>query len=152
MRYFLDTEFEDNGRTIELISIGIVAEDGREFYAENAEFNWNTASFWLWTNVFPGLKGTKKLNRFEIATKVLEFFAGDDEIELWGYFPSYDWVVFCQLFGRMVDIPNPLPHRINDLKQLLNSKKLKIKPITSHNALEDAKGIKELFKVVWTSE
>ena len=30
MRYFYDTEFIDDGRTIELISIGIAAEDGRD--------------------------------------------------------------------------------------------------------------------------
>lgn len=30
MRYFLDCEFIEDGRTIDLISIGIVAEDGRE--------------------------------------------------------------------------------------------------------------------------
>ena len=39
MKYFYDTEFLENGRTIELISIGIVAEDGREYYAVNAEVN-----------------------------------------------------------------------------------------------------------------
>lgn len=33
MRYFFDTEFHEDGQTIDLISIGIVAEDGREFYA-----------------------------------------------------------------------------------------------------------------------
>jgi hypothetical protein len=30
MRYWLDTEFIEDGKTIDLISIGIVAEDGRE--------------------------------------------------------------------------------------------------------------------------
>ena len=39
MRYFYDTEFIENGRTIELISIGVVAEDGREFYAISTEFD-----------------------------------------------------------------------------------------------------------------
>lgn len=34
MKFFLDTEFLEDGRTIELISIGIVAEDDREYYAE----------------------------------------------------------------------------------------------------------------------
>ena len=34
-RYFYDTEFLEDGRTIDLISIGIVADDGREFYAIN---------------------------------------------------------------------------------------------------------------------
>src|SRR4051812_11038169 len=33
MKYFYDTEFLEDGQTIELISIGIVAEDGREYYA-----------------------------------------------------------------------------------------------------------------------
>ena len=32
-RYFIDTEFMEDGHTIELISIGICCEDGREFYA-----------------------------------------------------------------------------------------------------------------------
>ena len=30
MRYFYDTEFIEDGTTIELVSIGVVAEDGRE--------------------------------------------------------------------------------------------------------------------------
>ena len=33
MRYFYDTEFIDDGRTVELISIGVAAEDGRECYS-----------------------------------------------------------------------------------------------------------------------
>lgn len=35
MRYFFDTEFYEDGKTIDLVSIGIVAEDGRELYAVN---------------------------------------------------------------------------------------------------------------------
>ena len=37
MKYTYDTEFHENGRTIDFISIGIVCEDGREYYAENSE-------------------------------------------------------------------------------------------------------------------
>ena len=33
MRIFYDTEFLEDGKTIDLISIGMVAEDGREYYA-----------------------------------------------------------------------------------------------------------------------
>lgn len=40
MRYFYDTEFLEDGTTIELISIGIVSEDGREYYAINSEAPW----------------------------------------------------------------------------------------------------------------
>lgn len=34
MRFWFDTEFFKDGRVIDLISIGVVAEDGREYYAE----------------------------------------------------------------------------------------------------------------------
>lgn len=40
MRYFIDTEFFERPWQIDLISVGIVAEDDREFYAVNAEFDW----------------------------------------------------------------------------------------------------------------
>lgn len=36
MKYFYDTEFLEDGTTIDLISIGIVSEDGREYYAVNS--------------------------------------------------------------------------------------------------------------------
>ena len=39
MSYFLDTEFIERPSTIELISIGLAAEDGRELYLENVERN-----------------------------------------------------------------------------------------------------------------
>lgn len=39
MRYFYDTEFIEDGHTIDLISIGVVAEDGRSYYAISKAFN-----------------------------------------------------------------------------------------------------------------
>ena len=47
MRFFYDTEFIDNGRTIELISIGVAAEDGREYYGISTEFNPDQAGSWV---------------------------------------------------------------------------------------------------------
>jgi hypothetical protein len=67
MRYFYDTEFLEDGKTIELISIGIVAEDGREYYAVNADAPlrrkwwspWRRTRIerhdWLMSNVVPSL-------------------------------------------------------------------------------------------------
>lgn len=54
-KYFIDTEFIEDGKTIDLISIGIASEDGRTLYAQNAECNFNQASDWVWRNVFPHL-------------------------------------------------------------------------------------------------
>jgi hypothetical protein len=39
VKYFYDCEFLEDGKTIDFISIGIVAEDGREFYAVSNEFD-----------------------------------------------------------------------------------------------------------------
>lgn len=42
--YFLDTEFVDNGKTIDLISIGIVDSYGHEYYTQSVEFDPANAS------------------------------------------------------------------------------------------------------------
>ena len=51
MRYFLDTEFIENGKTIDLISIALVSEDNREYYALNYECDYSQASDWVQQNV-----------------------------------------------------------------------------------------------------
>ena len=56
MRYFLDTEFIDDGKTIDLISIGIVCEDGRELYLQSSQFTPEMASQWVKDNVIDHLK------------------------------------------------------------------------------------------------
>ncbi len=56
MKYFFDTEFIENGKTIDLISIGIVTASGETFYRQNRECNFKNASDWVWRNVFPNLE------------------------------------------------------------------------------------------------
>ena len=55
MRYFYDCEFIEDGTTIDLVSVGVVAEDGREFYAVSTEFDSSTAGPWVRRNVLPKL-------------------------------------------------------------------------------------------------
>ncbi len=56
-RLFYDCEFIDDGRTIDLVSIGIVSDTGAEYYAVSSEFDF--AAFarnqWLVDNVWPSL-------------------------------------------------------------------------------------------------
>lgn len=60
-RFFYDTEFIEDGRTIDLISIGIVDNDGREFYAVAEEIGEDPLygricnHGWLMNNVVPFL-------------------------------------------------------------------------------------------------
>jgi hypothetical protein len=39
-----------------------------------------------------------------------------------GYYSDYDWVVFCQLFGKMIDLPKGFPMYCYDLKQAFDDK------------------------------
>ncbi len=51
MKYWIDTEFIAHPFTIDLISIGLVDENGREFYAESSEVDWSKANPWTLANV-----------------------------------------------------------------------------------------------------
>jgi hypothetical protein len=55
-----DLEFLEDGRTIVLISIGMVCDDGREYYAVNSEAPWDRIkeNDWLVRNVVPHLPVT----------------------------------------------------------------------------------------------
>jgi hypothetical protein len=238
MKYFFDTEFHEGFRkpfkwlpkigklnnpywTIQLISIGIVAEDGREYYAISNEFDlkwaWNSwqprkgqgdrnnvepKEYWLRENVlYPiwaelrykeytsepnevsqeflgvfdkmepnaafdlyksqlleysykfnegGYDDLKRLlkkygkSKERIAFDVFRFvhrdiiskyddkisFAetivnsayaqGKEPHEFYAYYADYDWVVFCTLFGKMINLPTGFPMYCKDLKQMLD--------------------------------
>lgn len=144
MRFWLDTEFIERPCTIDLISIGIVSEDGREFYAESADVDWSAADSWIHENVVPHLTGNT-WPREDIADELLEWVRStkpDETPEFWGYYCDYDWVVFCWLFGRMVDLPKGFPMFCRDVKQLavdLGNPRLPKQEGNEHNALADAR-------------
>ena len=280
MKYYLDTEFHEYQRkplfskpfrTIELISIGIVAEDGREYYAISKDFDlkaaWNSwqpesedvymgppKDYWLRDNVlnpiwvelhekelgdkykreqlnvvggpdpckdFFTYRSMKRLlkqygkSNTQIAEEVKKFTlhnqvyfedavhtvsqfqpggvgisVSDDmgrslrygdfkwvDPEFYAYYADYDWVVFCWLFGRMIDLPKGLPMYCRDLKQISDEvyeeKKKNYfegsfsesnnsaiflnklsdhlnypKQSNEHNALDDAKWNKRLHKFI----
>ena len=54
-RYFYDCEFIEDGRIIDLVSIGVVDENGREFYAISTEFDDRAAVPWVRRNVLDRL-------------------------------------------------------------------------------------------------
>jgi len=87
------------------------------------------------------------------------------------YYADYDWVVFCWLFGSMIDLPNGFPMYCKDLKQELDNCESYVeenyswygsstwlemvkglptypKQLNEHNALADAKWNLELHKFI----
>ena len=153
-RYFFDTEFIEDGKTIELLSIGIVAEDGREFYAEAGWTDKSKAHPWVVKNVLPHLGNCIPCHSpKEMRGYVANFLRPSGEQpkpELWAYYCSYDWVVLCQLWGKMIDLPDWMPMYCNDLKMLLrqigNPKMEEIEGGEEHNALHDAREVREWFR------
>ncbi len=61
LRFFLDTEFQENGygHPIDMISIGLIADHGNddvsELYLENTDFEWRDAKEWHRQNLRPAL-------------------------------------------------------------------------------------------------
>jgi hypothetical protein len=151
VKIWFDTEFIEDGKTIDLISIGAVREDGETFYAEIAECELDRASDWVKENVFPYLTGFK-IPRKEVAELFREW-AGESP-EFWGYYADYDWVVLCQLYGTMMDLPRGWPYFCLDVKQVANSygnPRLPDQKTAEHNALNDALWTKEAWEFLHPS-
>lgn len=149
MRFYLDCEFEERGYEypIHLISIAVVCDNG-EFYAQvDDERNvfimdgviggFTTEEIarvtqvdpWLVDNVYRNLslnylRPEQWVTRSELRTYLTDWLkvmqSTDKTMEFWGYFADYDWVLFSQIFGRMIDLQTvipQLPMLCMDLKQ-----------------------------------
>jgi hypothetical protein len=170
MRWYLDTEFLEDGKTIELISIALVAEDRAlpEYYAGNAECDIDRVRRdpWLSQHVTqhlppfgpgaPSMPSTFWKSRLQIATDILCLFGivrgspspAHGVPEIWADFSSYDWVALCQIYGRTIDLPSGMPMFCFDLQQDLRARGIhrselpRQDPKTEHNAHGDARWLR----------
>lgn len=98
------------------------------------------------------------------------YFGLETPIQFYSYFGDYDWVVFCWLFGKMINLPINFPMYCIDLKQILDEKAINKnnewgcnaigfdmlnhvktlpdypKQTNEHNALADARWNKQLHQ------
>ncbi|MEU6249948.1 polyadenylate-specific 3'-exoribonuclease AS [Glycomyces sp. NPDC047010] len=155
-RYFYDTEFIEDGRTIDLVSIAVVDEHGREYYAVSTEFDPSRAIEWVRRNVLDKLPAPSShlwKDRATIRDELYEFLVGPvrrktgshpgERAELWAWIGAYDHVVLAQLWGTMPELPRALPRMTKDLRQRwedLGRPELPVTPDADmHDALTDAK-------------
>lgn len=146
MRYFYDTEFIEDGTTIELVSIGVIGEDGREFYAVSTEFDPAKAGDWVRSNVLDKLPSPADKawrSRRAIRESLFEFLSEPaDRVELWAWVGAYDHVVLCQLWGSMTELPREMPRFTRELRQhweAAGRPELPPAPANAHDALADAR-------------
>jgi hypothetical protein len=160
MKYFYDTEFHEDGQTIDMISIGIVREDGRSYYAVSSEADYHRIhdNSWLMNNVMDSIPylveksnghpydtirpvGPNVRSRSKIRDDIVKF-VGNDTPEFWAWYADYDHVVLCQLFGKMIDLPHNFPMFTRDLRQHWEYRgcpQLPKQTEGKHNALDDAR-------------
>lgn len=152
MRWFLDTEFNEDGRTIELISIALVPEDGYSYYAHSADYDPDKCNEWVKANVLPQLAGKRRIPRHTIAADIRRLVQGSDP-EFWAYYADYDWVALCQLYGPMVNLPTGFPMYCRDLKQLMDDRGIKKIELpeqsgAEHDALADARWVRDAYLAI----
>jgi hypothetical protein len=155
MKYFIDTEFNapGAGQPIELISIAIVAEDGRELYEVNHSLflflGKENATPFVQEHVLPHIDWSLAQPLYIIRQQVREFIdAGSTYPEFWGYYASYDYVVLSQLMGSMDQWPNGWPYYIHDLRQSLDERGLQHvhqEGDVAHIALDDARWVRDTY-------
>jgi hypothetical protein len=150
MKIDFDTEFIDDGKKIEFISIGMVREDGKQYYAvtDNVSVIYRAIeNDWLRKNVVNSLplnifgssvgqfsgrinyewdwdKNHKDFGAIkpkeQIAQDIRVFCTEHGTPELWAWYAAYDHVVLSQIFGKMLDLPEDIPMWTNDLRQELH--------------------------------
>lgn len=135
MKIFMDTEFTGLHKNTTLISIGLISEDGRKFYAEFNDYDKSQIDGWIKENVLPYLIVTKaeyyqKRNKEMfvppyftygskkfIAKKLQEWLESfGEDIQLVSDVCHYDMMLFCDIYGHAFNIPkcvNPVCHDIN---------------------------------------
>jgi hypothetical protein len=137
---FFDCEFTGLHQKTTLISIGIVSEDGRTFYAEFTDYDKSQCDDWINKNViekliykpenykeenysigsafsFMGMGDTEYVKK-----RLTEWLAQFDSVQMWSDCLAYDWVLFCQIFGHAFSIPKNIYYIPFDICPLLLEK------------------------------
>jgi hypothetical protein len=168
------------GESLDLICLGLVRDDGAEYYAVNSEANWAKIAEHrrLCENVVPHLplsgKGIRKASpgegagwrfavdlsstlvrpKWVIANEVREFILAAHEPELWAEYASHKHVVLCQLWGTMARLPGGVPAWTHDLRQEIeragNPPIPALEGLTAHDALDDAREV--AWRLLWLRE
>ena len=130
LKLFFDTEFTGLHKDTTLISIGIIAENGKKFYAEFGDYAIEQCDEWIQKNVIANMefnmietvvdeKGDKMTingDKEFVADYLKQWLLQFDEIQFVSDVCHYDFVLLIDLFGSAWDLPenvNPACHDIN---------------------------------------
>lgn len=114
-----------------LISIGLISDDGREFYAEFTDIDVNSQDDWIKQNVLVNtayygnkdIKGITDSNNYYIGDKIIiqkylkEWLLQFGDIQLISDVCHYDMVLFIDIFGSAFDLPENVCASCHDINQ-----------------------------------
>jgi hypothetical protein len=168
-KVFFDTEFTGLHQNTTLVSIGLISDCGKTFYAEFTDYDRSQVNDWLKENVLDKRILQKgefspspfnyriKSNTEEIKAGLNAWLTQFDEVEIWSDCLSYDWVLLCQIFGHAFSIPKNIYYIPFDICTLFKVRGIDpdinreafadITDVSAqkHNALWDAKVIRECY-------
>lgn len=171
-KLFLDTEFSGLHKNTTLISLGLVSECGKTFYAEFVDYDKSQIDDWLRVNVLANLfLKSGKIQSFAVSdgysivvsatsgiikTELIDWLLQFNHVQIWSDCLAYDWVLFNDIFGTAFDLSKNISYIPHDICTLFDIKG--IDPDisreefiensvegTKHNALYDAKVIKACY-------
>lgn len=143
MRLFFDTEFTGLHKNTTLISIGIVSEDGRKFYAELNDYDRSQVDDWIESNVINNLEFINDVDEeYFIRSKIDDDVSVEDkwniqmrsnmedlEMELRKWLSQfsqvqfvsdvchYDFVLLIDIFGSAFGLPGHVSESCHDINQ-----------------------------------
>lgn len=155
-RYFFDTEFYDpqeESFKIEFISLGIVAENNKEFYGIYNGFDEDKCKKFAWLNehvLSKLLPHSERLDLKTIKQSILDIIEPCDEIEFWAKNGTYDFFIMCRLFGGLGGLRDTLSEKkgitkvsfrdSNDLRRELDYPQTpELAEADKHDAIVDAR-------------
>lgn len=134
MNLFFDCEFTGLHKDTTLVSIGIVAENGKKFYAESADYDESQCDDWIKENVLAHtiLAGNDALaarlgadedtmvvlgGKADIRHEISEWLKQFDSVQLISDVCHYDMVLLIDIFGTAFDLPKNVSAVCHDISQ-----------------------------------
>jgi len=157
MKVFFDTEFTGLHQGTTLMSIGLVDEDGRTFYAELHDYDKKQVDGWIKDNVISNFTKKHVVSTRTLRFELVKWLSEYEKVEMWSDCLAYDWVLFNNIWGHAFNIPNNVYYIPFDLSTLLEVKGFDPdvnreefagfdEDSSKHNALHDALIIKKCYE------
>ena len=173
---FLDTEFTGLHQQARLISLALV-DNHRSFYAEFNDFPEIDLTDWHQEHVINNLLFKEldthgdiegphwqlKNTTAQVANQLRAFLQNFSKVKVWADVLAYDWVLFCELFGGAMQLPESTFYIPGDMATLIQLKgydpdtdraslldseqqrRLEARGLRKHNALYDAYLIQAIY-------